>query len=255
MGGVTAPLRSTPAVTAPPAPPPIAASSIAASSGATPSVTTLSSVVPARDRTIPVDEPLGSMLPDGGLQRGRVVGCEGPAAVTLACGLVAGAVRSGSWLLLLGVPMVGLEALAELGVPLQRVVAVDADGSPAAWAERLAAAADGFELVVTRPPRGAERVERKVRQRLQARGTVLVSIGATGSSIGCDLVFTTASPRWAGIGRGHGRLLAREAEVGLAGRRAPRGAERTLLLPGPDGRVGERTESGRAPGVVLERAG
>lgn len=205
-----------------------------------PAITTLAAAVPARDRTIPVDEPFGSLFPDGGLQRGRIVGCDGPAAVSAAAALVAGAARAGSWVLLLGAPMIGLEALAELGVPLHRVVAVETDASPTAWAERVAAAADGFELILTVPPRGAERVERKVRQRLQARGAVLVPVlvpGAAVRGLGCDVTVTTASPRWVGIGQGHGRLVAREVDVVVAGRRMPRAVHRTLWMPDPGGRV------------------
>lgn len=211
----------------------------------TPSVSTLAAVVPARDRTVPVDEPLGSMLPDGGLQRGRIVGCDGPAAVSIACAVVAGAARAGSWLLLLGAPTVGLEALAELGVPLHRVVSVESDARPAAWGERLAAATDGFELILTVPPRGADRVERKIRQRVQARGAVVLSVG--GGPLGCDLTFTSGAPRWIGIGQGHGRLVAREVDVELAGRRMPRPVRRTLWLPGPDGRMQAAAEPAGEP--------
>lgn len=233
-----------------------ATSPIASPSITSPSITRLATVVPARDRTIPVDEPLGSMLPDGGLQRGRIVGCDGPAAVSVACGIVAGAARAGSWVLLLGASMIGLEALAELGVPLHRVVAVETDASPVAWAERLAAAADGFELILTVPPRGAERVERKVRQRLQARGAVLLPVGVATEThtIGCDITVTTAVPRWVGIGYGHGRLVAREVEVVVAGRRMPRQVRRTLWLPGPDGRVAAAPVVERTPDL-LERVG
>ncbi|MFP5487120.1 MAG: hypothetical protein ACLGHQ_02280 [Acidimicrobiia bacterium] len=201
------------------------------------STTTLAGAIPAQDRTIPVDEPWTSMLPAGGLQRGRVVGCDGPAAVTVAASLVAGATRAGSWVLLLGASMIGLEALAEVGVRLDRVVAVEVDAGPASWAERAVAAADGFELIVTVPPSGAERVERQVRQRLHARGAVLVPVGVAGHTIGCDVAVTTAAPRWFGIGPGHGRLVARQADVVVGGRRVPRPVRRTLWLPGPDGRV------------------
>lgn len=217
------------------------------------SVTTLADAVPARDRTITVEEPFATMLPDGGLQRGRVVGCDGPAAVSLACSLVAGAVRAGSWLLVLGAPVIGLEALAELGVPLRRVVSVETDARPSSWAERLAAGTDGFELIVTVPPQGADRVERKVRQRLQARGAVVLALG--GGNLGRDLTVTSASPRWVGIGHGHGRLLARQVDVEVAGRRIPRPVQRTLWLPGPDGRVREAgpvSEVGVGPVVPVE---
>jgi hypothetical protein len=241
-------------------PPAIGTPATASPATASPAIRTLATVVPTRDRTIPVDEPLGSLLPDGGLQRGRIVGCDGPAAVSLACGIVAGAVRTGSWVLLLGASTIGLEALAELGIPLHRVVAVEADASPVVWAERLVAAADGFELILTVPPRGAERVERKVRQRLQARGAVLVAIGAasgpTSHTIGCDLTITTAMPRWVGIGQGHGRLAAREVGVVVAGRRVPRPVRCTLWLPGPDGGV-RAAAVDRTPVVPdrLERVG
>lgn len=217
---------------------------------ATSSVTTLAAAVPARDRTIPVDEPLASMLPDGGLQRGRMVGCGGPAAVSLAGAIAAGAARAGSWLLLLGVPSVGLEALAELGVPLDRVVSVDTDASPVSWAERLGVATDGFELIVTTPPRGADRVERKVRQRVQARGAVVLTVG--GSPMGHDLTFTSGSPRWVGIGHGHGRLVARQVDVELGGRRIPRPVRRTLWLPGPDGRMQAVAPDAHVPGATTE---
>ena len=220
-------------------------------------ITALAAAVPARDRTIPVDEPLGSWLPDGGLQRGRIVGCDGPAAVSVACALVAGAARAGSWVLLLGASMIGLEALDELGVPLRRVVSVEAGVGPAGWAERLAAAVDGFELILTMPPRGAERVERKVRQRLQARGAVLVSIGGPSgtSAVGCDITISTAAPRWVGIGSGHGRLAARSVDVVVGGRRVPRPVRRTLWLPASDGSMrgsASVTDAGAAAGAVAD---
>ena len=197
----------------------------------------LASLVPTRDRCVPVDEAFAPMLPDAGLVRGRVVGCTGPAAMSLALALAARATTTGSWLAVVGVPMLGLEAVAELGVPLSRLVAIDSDGRPAAWAERVGAAADGFDLILTRPPAGADRVVRKVRQRLQARGVVLIAVGASTPGIGCDIEFTTTAVAWAGLGAGHGSLAARRATVSLGGRRVPRPIERELWLPGPDGRV------------------
>ncbi len=216
-------------------------------------VTALSATVPVRDRVVVVDEPLASMLPDGGLQRGRVVGCDGPAACSLALATVAAAVRAGSWLALVGVPMIGPEAMAEIGVPMERAVAVHGGSGPAAWAERVAAAADGFELILTQPPLGAERTERKLRHRLQARGTILVTV--TASRFGADLTFSTSAPRWTGIGWGHGRLTARTVEVRLAGRRIPHPVERTVWLPAPDGRPGAHQPADRHPAPVLDRVG
>lgn len=201
------------------------------------SLTSLAAAAPARDRCVPVDEAFASWLPDAGLVRGRVVGCSGPSAISLAMALASRAVTAGSWLAVVGVPVLGVEAAEELGVPLSRLVAVDVDGSPSAWAERVAAAADGFDLIVTRPPRGAMRAERKVRQRLQARGVVLLVVGPFSPSVSCDLELTTTRVDWVGIGQGFGSLRARRATVRLSGRRVPRPVDRELWLPHPDGGV------------------
>ena len=177
------------------------------------------------------------MLPDAGLRRGHVVGCSGVAAWSLALGLISRAVGTGSWVAFVGAPMVGLEAADELGVALARVVLVDVDGSPSVWAERVAAAADGFELIVTCPPAGAERVARRVRQRLQARGVVLLAVGSSTPGLACDYELSTTSVAWAGIGQGAGHLMARRVVVEVSGRRVPLRRERELLLPCPNGRM------------------
>ena len=105
----------------------------------------------------------------------------------------------------------------------------------------MAAAADGFELIVTCPPAGAERVARRVRQRLQARGVVLLAVSPSTPSLACDLELSStpvdAPVAWAGIGQGSGYLMARRVMVQVAGRRVPRPVERELLLPCPNGRV------------------
>jgi len=198
---------------------------------------TLASIVPTRDRCFPVDEAVSTMLPDAGLVRGRVVGCTGPAAMSLSLGLAARATATGSWLAAVGVPMLGAEAVAEFGIPLSRLVAIETDRGPSAWAERVGAAADGFDLILTRPPSGAERVVRKIKQRMQARGVVLFAVGPTSPGISCDVEFTTVSVEWAGLGEGHGSLLGRRAVVRAGGRRVPRPVERELWLPGPAGGV------------------
>ncbi len=200
--------------------------------------TVLEPIVPVRDRCLSVAEPFEALLPDGGLRRGHVVGCSGPAAMSLATGLLAHPVQAGSWLAVVGVPMLGLEAVAEMGVPLERVVGIEAGAGPSTWAERVAAAIDGFELVLTRPPAGADRYLRKVGTRLQARGAVLVPIGPVTPGIGCDIELTTSSVEWVGADAGAGHLMARRAQVRSGGRRVPRPVEADLLLPGPDGRIG-----------------
>jgi hypothetical protein len=196
---------------------------------------TLAELAPARDRCIAVDPVLAGLLPDGGLRRGHVVGCAGSAATSLALTLVARAAVNGAWVAAVGMPTLGVEAAAELGVPLERLVLVDSGRSPAEWAERLAAAADGFELLLTTPPRGAERAARRVRQRLQARGAVLVTVGA--DALGCDVELHTTGGTWEGLGAGHGALIGLRLTVECTGRRVPRPRAAQVWLPGPDGRL------------------
>jgi hypothetical protein len=215
---------------------------------------TLASLPPARDRCLPVDEAFAPLLPDAGLQRGRVVGCTGPAAISLALALASRAVAVGSWMAVVGVPMLGVEAAAQFGIPLTRLVVVDTPSSPATWAERVAAAADGFDVVLTRPPAGAERVDRKIRTRLQARGVVMIAVGPTSPGVSCDLELTTTSVAWRGLGQGHGHLIARRATVSAGGRRMPRPVELDLWLPGPDGRVSAADAGGLFPATRVDDA-
>ena len=79
----------------------------------------------ARQRTLPVADPLVPLLPDGALARGRAVACRGIAATSLALALAAEATAAGAWLAVVDVPWLGVEAAAELGVPLERLVRVE----------------------------------------------------------------------------------------------------------------------------------
>lgn len=194
-------------------------------------------------RCLPVPAGLDRWLPDGGLVRGRTMACAGGAAISLALALAAPATQRGSWLALVGVPGVGPEAAAELGVALERVVRVDVGtGGATAWAERVVAALDGFELILTQTPRSVgDRVVRQVRQRLQARGGVLVDLipevdrrRGVGSS-GAEVAMTAQPLAWTGIGAGHGHLRARRVAVTVSGRRAPRPVRFEAWLPGPSG--------------------
>lgn len=220
-----------------------------------PDVSSLSDLVPARDRAIPVEPALAGLFPDAGLRRGHVIGCGGGAARSLAFALVARPVTDGAWLAVVGLPDLGIEAAVEHGVPADRLVAVDAD-TPTSWAERIAAAADGFELILAAQPRGADRVMRKLRQRLQARGGVLLLVPPGRSSgvagIGCDVDLTTSGAVWVGIGAGHGRLVARRVTIEAAGRRMPRPVAIDCWLPGPDGRV-DVVQTGAQPLPIDDR--
>jgi hypothetical protein len=216
------------------------ASEMAAASGmAAAMAARLGRPVATRERCLPVGEAFAGLLPDAGLVRGRSVACSGPAAWSLAIALVAEAARAGSWVAAVGTPELGIEAADGLGVPLGRLVVIDVDGGPAVWAERVAAAADGFEIILTTPPIGAERVARRVRQRVQSNAVVLVAVAVdrAGSSLACDVDLASSEVRWHGIGHGYGHLMARRVVVAVGGRRSPRARHAEIWLPGHDGTV------------------
>jgi hypothetical protein len=205
----------------------------------------------ARQRTMPVVDPLQPLLPEGALARGRTVACRGVAATSLAVALAAEATAAGAWLAVVDVPWLGVEAVAELGVPLERLVRVDpGDGSfGAAWADLVAAVLDGFELVVTRIPRRVNAtILRRVLARVQARESVLVAVGDPGPLVP-DISMEASTPVWEGVADGSGHLRGRRVTVAAAGRRIPRPRHVELWLPGPGGVVAAVAEPMEAPAL------
>jgi hypothetical protein len=201
----------------------------------------LSAASLARERLLPVTDPLAALLPDGGLVRGQVVATRGVAAVSLALGLVVDAVVAGSWLAIVDLPAIGTEAAEELGIPLERVVRVDPGprgrDRSTTWAELMAAVVDGFEVVVTRiPPQVPAGLARRVCQRVQAKAAVLVVVGSP-AVVSPAIELHATHPRWDGVEAGAGYLRGRRVTVTATGRRAPRPRRTELWLPGPDGRI------------------
>jgi len=200
--------------------------------------TTLAAASLTSERTLVLHEALVPLVPDGALVRGRSIVCAGVTATSVALALTTQAVQAGAWLAVVGVPWLGVEAAAELGVPLERLVRIDPD--PIAgrrrgevWAELMAAALDGFELIVTCVPSATGvALVRKVQQRMQARGAVVVTIGDTETWPG-DVTIRAHRARWEGVADGHGCLRARRVELEASGRRVPRARRTELWLPGP----------------------
>ena len=222
-------------------------------------------VVPAGERTLPVDDALAELFP-AGLPRGVTVTVSGGAARSFALALAAASSRAGSWLAVVGVPGLGWRAAAELGIVAARVVVIDV-ADDARGADCIAAALDGFDVVLIGA--GVHLVgstERRLAARARERGSVLIAVheawaqghwlGATGENggrgvfgegggggrgvfgEGADLRVVTNDHGWTGLGAGSGRLIDRQVSVAVEGKRVPGRRRRAdLVLPGPDGRV------------------
>jgi hypothetical protein len=176
----------------------------------------------AHERMLPVSREFERLFVDGGLVRGRVLACAGSAATSSAMALVAPAIEAGAWLAVVDVPTIGLDAASELGICLERVVGIDLGERRAeVWPDVIAAAADGFELMLTRVPPGIRiAAARSVMTRLQQRGTVVMVLGDPGP-LPCDGVIESTDRVWEGLGDGFGHLRRRTVQVQASGRRMP----------------------------------
>ncbi len=195
---------------------------------------------PVAGRTLPVPPPLAPLFPGGALRRGTtttVTGQPGHGATTLALALLAAATASGSWCAAVGLPDPGVVAAAGLGLDLRRVVFVPHPGN--GWAEAAGDLLSGVDAVLVRPPgRARLTAARHLSARARDRQTALVVLleGAGAWPEGGDLVLSVGAVEWEGIGRGHGHLQGRRAEVHVSGRRAAgRATECSLWLPAGTG--------------------
>lgn len=194
----------------------------------------------AHERTLPVADDLAELFVEGGLVRGRILTCTGLAATSLALALVAPVVEAGSWLGVVDLPTIGLDAASEFGLPLERVVAINGadvsdDRFDNSWAQRwpdvMAAAIDGFDVILAQIPTDVRpSAMRKVATRIQRRGAVVVLLGDPGPAT-CDGVLHTEPMGWVGVGDGHGHLQQRSVVVQASGRRMPGHCRRELMLP------------------------
>ena len=192
----------------------------------------------ATERVLPVPHSCAGLFPEGGLVRGRTLACVGPAARSLGFALLAPSVAAGAWVAAVDLADLGVEAMTEAGVPLQRVIRVDAaaGGADAArWAERVGATLDGFEVVLLPDRRLPDGLWRRLVQRVRSTGAVVIVLAPSSPALAVDTVVVTDRPGWVGVGRGTGRLLGRRVEVVRDGRRSPRRLAAQLWLPHPAG--------------------
>ncbi len=201
----------------------------------------------AHERRLLVEEALSPLLPEGSIRRGTAVAVGGHGSITLAVALAAEASRQGGWVAVVGMADLGVAALAERGVDLGRWALIDlpaATRGGSLAADVLGAVVGGFDLVLLGPSiRMAGTTARRLLARMREHGASLVcALGSASTDIVSGLQpevrLMIEQARWTGIDGGHGRLLARKAEVTVGGRGAASRPRRMLVwLPSEDGRV------------------
>ena len=223
----------------------------------------------AHERRLPVEEALSPLLPGGSIRRSTIIAVHGHGSVTLAVALAAEASRQGSWVAAVGMADLGVVALAERGIDLRRWALVDLPvttrgGSLAT--DVLGAVVGGFDLVLLGSAiRLGNTSARRLLGRMREHGTSLICAlgnavsGNIATGLQPEVSMTIEQTLWTGIDDGHGRLLARQAEVTAGGRGAASRRYRMLMwLPSADGQVtgaepGQTSEFGRDLDDIEER--
>lgn len=177
------------------------------------------------ERGLPVLPSLRALLPNG-LRPGVSYSVTGSTALALA--MLAGPSAQGAWCGALGMPELGTEAAAMLGIELSRLVLVPLPG--AQWLTVAAAMTDVLSVVIARAPGQIGDAEAsRLSARLRQRGSTLIVLGAWPHAE-ASLAVTHSS--WSGLENGHGYLAGRELLVEVTGRGGPAGSRaRRVRLP------------------------
>jgi hypothetical protein len=188
-------------------------------------------------RAIPTHPALADLLPGGALAAGGRYQVAG--STTLALALAQGPSAAGAWCAVVGLPDLGVEAAAGLGLDLERLVLVPHPGDQ--WMTVVSALVDVVSVVVVRPPvrdgrsRVPETAAGRLAARLRQREAVLVSVGEWPQA---DAALAIGDSAWAGLGAGFGHLTARQVTVSSTSAAwAGRPKSRRLWLPDASQRV------------------
>lgn len=193
-----------------------------------PSITELREQV-SRMQGRPATQPVATHPALAGMVQLQTGGVYTADTATLAGLLMAGPSRDGAWCGVVGSGRWGLEALAAVGVRLDRCVLVPDPRE--SWLEVAAALVDVLGVVVVVPPTSVgEGDAARITARLRKRGGVLLVLGAWPRA---DARLSLTDVRWHGVGQGHGHLQARQATLQVSRGTAP-ARTRRLWLPDLD---------------------
>lgn len=188
---------------------------------------------------LPTPPALAELLPGGGLRAGAAYSLAPSSALLLS--LFARPTASGAWCAAVGMPELGAEAAAGLGVVLDRLVLVPDPGPR--WLAVAATLAEVMTIVAVRPRgRVSDADASRLQARLRDRGAALLVQGPWPQA---EAAIEIAEPRWRGLGHGHGYLAGREVTMTVHSRRSPVPRRARMLLPDQAGSLAA------APGTAV----
>lgn len=180
---------------------------------------------------LPLDPALSDLLPEGGLRVGASYSVS--PSPSLLGALLAAPSQKGAWCAIIGMPTIGVEAMDDLGVELDRLILVPDPGQR--WLTVAMALSEVVPLIAVHPrSRVSDADISRLNARLRDRG--------------CTLLVTTPWPQseasirveeteWHGLGEGWGLLSERTVTLRASSRRFEPARRVRVRMPTELGRV------------------
>ena len=178
---------------------------------------------------LPTHPALAALLPGGGLRAGAVYTVAPSTSLLLS--LLVGPSREGAWCAAIGMPTLGIEAAAALGVALERLVLIPDPGER--WVGVAATVAEVMPVVAVRPTgRVTDAEAARLTARLRDRGATLLVQGVWPQA---EAELELDEMEWSGLGAGYGYLQSRAVTVTVHSRRSPVPRRARMMLPDAGG--------------------
>lgn len=199
---------------------------------------------PAEDATgtrLPAPAPLAALFPYGSLRAGSSVAIEGAATTSLLLSLAVAAAGEDSWCAITGMPDLGLRSALDAGLDPCRLALAPASGEQRP--QVLTALADGVGVLVLGPEPGlTPALWRSLLARARSADTLVLAARPPARA---DLVLTSSTRGWTGLGAGSGRLRRRRLAVSSTGRGIAGHREVEVLLPQTRGMIDHAVQDRR----------
>lgn len=180
---------------------------------------------------LPLDPALEGLLPDPGLRVGSSYSIS--PSPSLLGALLAAPSQKGSWCAVIGMPTIGIEAMNDLGVELERLILVPDPGSR--WLTVATALSEVVPLIAVHPrSRVADADVSRLNARLRDRGCTLLVTAPWPQS---EATITVEETEWHGLGSGWGLLAERTVTLRSSGRRQESPRRVRVQMPTALGRV------------------
>lgn len=180
---------------------------------------------------LPIDPALGALLPDPGLRVGSSYSIS--PSPSLLGALLAAPSQKGAWCAIIGMPTIGVEAMGDLGVELDRLILVPDPGPR--WLTAATALSEVIPLIAVHPrSRVADAEIARLDARLRDRGCTLL---VTAPWPQAEATIRVEETEWHGLGSGWGLLSDRTVTLRSSGRRFSSGRRVRVQMPTSLGRV------------------